>query len=272
MSSRVLETGHPSTGSLLNRPHSVSSSFAPSNMNHMRKAASAAGASSSPTASIHMPTAQDYLPQVTASATTTTLYSTANAIWTEAELQLLQKSLADYPAEKYNNMARYIKIAAVLPQKCVRDVAFKVRSMTNGNGNGSTSSKRQEKSEENAREQVTKRLKTEQNQDQTANLFSTASASTTTSNNTNNNSNQPELDDAHITALLQDNMFAINTMRTNLLGGRLDDNKQQMMKFRDNCNAVLSSLGDLCNSIPPLPLKLDTSLITSLSHDNQDDL
>lgn len=91
----------------------------------------------------------------------------------------------------------------------------------------------------------------------------------------------------------------INTMRSNLLNGKLDDNKDPMIKFRDNCHTVLNtyvlhplwvfgsadihscsrlsrsslllrSLGDICNSIPPLPVKLDTSLIPSPSNNQQD--
>lgn len=89
----------------------------------------------------------------------------------------------------------------------------------------------------------------------------------------------------------------MNTMRANLLSGKFDDNFDPMSKFRDNCNTVVityvavftdswscwasscdsiggrvcGSLGDICNSIPPLPIKLDTSLlpiaITGYQHD-----
>lgn len=48
-------------------------------------------------------------------------------------------------------------------------------------------------------------------------------------------------EDAHLNALLQDNMLLMNTMRSNLLSGKLDDNKDPMSKFRDNCNTVLTT-------------------------------
>ncbi|KAF1789582.1 hypothetical protein GQ600_20892 [Phytophthora cactorum] len=33
------------------------------------------------------------------------------------------------PADQFDNVTRYIKIAATLPRKCVRDVAFKVKAL-----------------------------------------------------------------------------------------------------------------------------------------------
>jgi hypothetical protein len=57
------------------------------------------------------------------------VYSTAHAQWTPQEFHLLQKALIDFPSTKYDNVTRYIKIAAAIPGKRVRDVAFKVKSM-----------------------------------------------------------------------------------------------------------------------------------------------
>lgn len=67
----------------------------------------------------------DFLPSISPSV----VYSTAHASWSSQETQLFHKGLTDYPADKYDNVTRYIKIAALLPGKCVRDVAFKARAL-----------------------------------------------------------------------------------------------------------------------------------------------
>nr|CCA19630.1 conserved hypothetical protein [Albugo laibachii Nc14]CCA22880.1 conserved hypothetical protein [Albugo laibachii Nc14] len=58
------------------------------------------------------------------------VYSTSDTRWSAEELQLLLRGLEDFPDEKYDNVTRYIHIASSIPTKCVRDVAFKVKSMS----------------------------------------------------------------------------------------------------------------------------------------------
>lgn len=172
------------------------------------------------------PQASDYLPSISP----TVVYSTAQAAWTPQELQVLQTGLAQFPADQFDNVTRYIKIAALLPKKCVRDVAFKVKAL------GAAGPP--------AGQAAAKRMKIEPYQEPTGQQAASG-----------------ELEEARLAALLQDNVLAINTMRTNLLNGKADENRAQMSKFRDNCQTVLSALGDICTSIPPLPLQIDTSLI-----------
>lgn len=92
----------------------------------------------------------EFLPSISPSV----VYSTAHAVWSAQEMQTFHKGLAEFPAEKYDNVTRYIKIAAMLPGKCVRDVAFKVKAM----------SLSQEKMSMN-RDQFSKRMKIEPYQD-----------------------------------------------------------------------------------------------------------
>ncbi|OWZ15216.1 hypothetical protein PHMEG_00011180 [Phytophthora megakarya] len=162
------------------------------------------------------PQASDYLPSISP----TIVYSTAQATWTQQELQTLHTGLAQFPADQFDNVTRYIKIAATLPRKCVRDVAFKVKALGYSSGQAAAAT-------------ATKRMKIEPYQEPNQPSTSTA-----------------ELEEARLAALLQDNVLAINTMRTNLLNGKADENRAQMI-----------NLGDICTSIPPLPLQLDTSLL-----------
>ncbi|KAL3661671.1 hypothetical protein V7S43_013430 [Phytophthora oleae] len=179
------------------------------------------------------PQASDYLPSISP----TVVYSTAQAAWTQQELQTLHAGLSQFPADQFDNVTRYIKIAATLPRKCVRDVAFKVKALGYPNGPSVQAGTGQPAA-------VPKRMKIEPYQEPSQPSTSPA-----------------ELEEARLAALLQENVLAINTMRTNLLNGKADENRTQMLKFRDNCETVLSALGDICTSIPPLPLQLDTSLL-----------
>ncbi|CAH0513741.1 unnamed protein product [Peronospora belbahrii] len=77
-----------------------------------------------------------------------------------------------------------------------------------------------------------------------------------------------KLEEARLAALLHDNVRAINTMCTNLLNGKADENRLHILKFQGNCETVLSALSGICTSIPPLSLQLDTSL---LDEDKGDD-
>ncbi|KAL4155516.1 hypothetical protein PRNP1_007626 [Phytophthora ramorum] len=177
------------------------------------------------------PQASDYLPSISP----TVVYSTTQAAWTPQELQTLHTGLAQFPADQFDNVTRYIKIAVTLPRKCVRDVAFKVKALGYPSGQPAAN--------------ATKRMKIEPYQE--------------------SNQQSAELEEARLAALLQDNVLAINTMRTNLLNGKADENRAQMLKFRDNCHTVMSALGGICTSIPPLPLQLDTSLLAEDNYDGK---
>ncbi|CAI5715857.1 unnamed protein product [Peronospora destructor] len=171
------------------------------------------------------PQASEYLPSISP----TVVYSTGQAAWTPQELETLHAALTQYPIDHFDNVTRYIKIAATLPRKCVRDVAFKVKALGCPSGQPATG---------------IKRMKIEPYREPNEQTTATA-----------------ELEETRLAALLQDNILVINTMRTNLLNGRADKNCLQMLKFRGNCETVLSVLSGICTSIPPLPLQLDTSLI-----------
>ena len=61
--------------------------------------------------------------------------------WTAEEQAVLEHGLAVFSPERYTSLWRYIKIAANLPAKGVRDVALRVRWMTK-RGGGAGSKKR----------------------------------------------------------------------------------------------------------------------------------
>lgn len=47
--------------------------------------------------------------------------------WSEDEQRILENCMARFPADRMDPVQRYVRIAAALPRKCVRDVALRVR-------------------------------------------------------------------------------------------------------------------------------------------------
>ncbi|KAF1335933.1 hypothetical protein FI667_g849, partial [Globisporangium splendens] len=174
------------------------------------------------------PQTSEFLPSISPSV----VYSTAHAVWSPHEMQIFHRGLAEFPVDKYDNVTRYIKIAAMLPGKCVRDVAFKVKAL----------SVSQEKMSMN-RDQFSKRMKIEPHQEVSSELIlcSSIADGQTQTLTFPVPVGGDDSEDAQLNALLQDNMVMMNTMRSNLLSGKLDDNKEPMLKFRDNCHTVLNT-------------------------------
>jgi hypothetical protein len=47
--------------------------------------------------------------------------------WTEEEQRALEAGVQSHPPDRFDTVQRYVKIAAMLPRKSVRDVALRVR-------------------------------------------------------------------------------------------------------------------------------------------------
>ncbi|OQR82871.1 hypothetical protein ACHHYP_15364 [Achlya hypogyna] len=182
-----------------------------------------------------------------AAAPHTSVYSTATAVWSAQELHLLHKGLTLYPAEEHDNVTRYIKIAATIPGKCIRDVAVKVRGMRTA----------QEKQPDPA----PKRQKLEAVRAGHPQVLSS------------------EIIGCRARARQQfqqlgwgNNVNILNAMRANLMAGDLANNVPLMAQFRDSCHSIFNKLHLVCSAVPPLQVKIDTSLIPPAMHhpSNQD--
>lgn len=49
--------------------------------------------------------------------------------WSQVEIQTLLAGLTQFPPDQFDPVTRYIKIAALLPGKCVRDVALQAKAI-----------------------------------------------------------------------------------------------------------------------------------------------
>lgn len=185
----------------------------------------------------------------------TAVYSPANALWTEQELQLLRKGLEEFPPDKYDNITRYIKIAAEIPTKGVRDVAYKIRYL-----NFSTTKSIEETPTENINLNSKRARIDNQTKQQACQDVDIAESKSV------KDEARPE-DDTHVQSLLRDNLVHINTMRSNVLEGKFEENRSHMSKFRNNYQAVLNAIGHICDSVPQLSLQLDLSLLAQAAED-----
>lgn len=165
----------------------------------------------------NMPQASDYLPSISPSV----MFAHA-ALWTAQEMHQLHQGLLEFPNDKYDNVTQYIKIAATIPGKSVRDVAFKAKTL---------SMVPPEKHVGGDSMQFPKRMKIEQYHEQMPKGMSMMPLS----------GGSELMEEAQLNALLQDNMFAINSMRANLLHGKPEANREPMVAFRDNCHTVLNA-------------------------------
>ncbi|CCI39571.1 unnamed protein product [Albugo candida] len=187
------------------------------------------------------------------------VYSTANTLWSAEELQLLFRGLNDFPEERYDNVTRYIHIASSIPRKCVRDVAFKVKSMSIQQEN--LLAQAQDTVNTN---QLQKRMKIEQYKDVQATalpLLDQRKMGLDQRCDGPSDGLSFSTIEVQLHGLLKENAMVLNAIRSNLLSGRIQDNRKQMMQFHGNSQAIISSIGNISASLPPLHFKLDTSLI-----------
>lgn len=136
-----------------------------------------------------------------------TVYSTAQAVWTEWEVQVLQKASVKFPAEDFaDSVTRYAKISSCLKNKSIRDVAFKLHQL-HVKGDLSTPNKRRKTQ---ADEQV--------HQQQDKSSF--------------------EADEAEAMRLLQMNQETVKEIRENILEGNINLNRDLMIKFQRGFQAT----------------------------------
>lgn len=66
--------------------------------------------------------------------------------------------------------------------------------------------------------------------------------------------------------MLEQNVAVINQIRQNLSGGKIHENTDLIMRFRDNVTSILNSftaMPGVMSHMPPLPVKLNETLANS---------
>jgi len=68
-----------------------------------------------------------------------------------------------------------------------------------------------------------------------------------------------------VNATLDMNLHIINTIRENLVSGKIEENADLTAKFNENISTIMETLDSLpgLSQLPPLPIKLNTMFISS---------
>ena len=169
--------------------------------------------------------------------------------WNDQEQAALEAGLLRYPSNVYSNVTRYVKIAAALPTKSVRDVAHRVKWMADQG-------------------RVVRPISESGAISRTSVPTSAKGVAGAGHGARGGDAKSKVVDpeqETHVNAVLQENVLIINRMRDNLLNGSLNDNVELMMRFRTNITAVLNWLTTLPPQMPQMPVQINCALMPGLA-------
>eukprot|EP00262_Sarcandra_glabra_P021102 TRINITY_DN8717_c0_g1_i1.p1 TRINITY_DN8717_c0_g1~~TRINITY_DN8717_c0_g1_i1.p1 ORF type:complete len:310 (-),score=49.52 TRINITY_DN8717_c0_g1_i1:222-1151(-) len=185
------------------------------------------------------------------------------AEWSREEQSILDEGLLIYAAE--STIMRYIKIAATLREKTVRDVALRCRWMTKEHG-------KRRKSEENY---IGKKIKDRKEK------LTDSSPKTNITPAPQSNMNAYSFLIHHmghndriscevggtIRHLLGENAQIFSQITANLTTFKVQDNIDLFCRMRNNITAILNNMRDMpgiMSQMPPLPVSIDEELANSI--------
>uniref|UniRef100_A0A7I4AMU1 Myb-like domain-containing protein n=1 Tax=Physcomitrium patens TaxID=3218 RepID=A0A7I4AMU1_PHYPA len=184
--------------------------------------------------------------------------------WSAEEQSILEEALINHSSQM-NNLVKYIKIAALLNEKTVRDVALRVRWMT-----------KKENGKRRKDEVQTATKKTKDKKDKAEATSKAMPASNVLSRSPMPMYSPPIDNDDGISnhaiggetgVLLEQNAQVIAQIRSNLASMKMQENTDLLVRFRDNIFAILNGMTNMpgiMSQMPPLPVKLNTELADSI--------
>lgn len=143
-------------------------------------------------------------------------------------------------------LTSYVKVAAALKHKTVRDVAAKVAHMRGAFTQASV---------------APATVQTRYLSSLPPHMRAVAVASATPTSTQGPASSPSSLQPSVVNTLLAENATLLRTMRTNVQSTSMDANIPLMCKFRDNVHAVMDWLHSVPPAMPALPVELDTQLL-----------
>nr|GMD67697.1 fruit SANT/MYB Binding protein1 [Ipomoea batatas] len=181
--------------------------------------------------------------------------------WSVEEQYKLEEGLIKFSSEP--SIMKYIKIAATLREKTVRDVALRCRWMTR---------KRRKQEDYNNMGKKVKDRKDKAAESSLKNSTTSASplnlAAYSLAVNHRDRSNCMNSGALHGTRnFLEENNQALDQISTNLSTYKLQDNIDLFFRTRNNITAILNEMSNMpgiMSQMPPLPVFLDEELASSL--------
>lgn len=186
--------------------------------------------------------------------------------WSAEEQSILEEALNKHVGQT-NSLVKYIKIAALLNEKTVRDVALRVRWMTK---------KENGKRRKDEVQNTTKKTKDKKDKAETTSKQMPASNIVPRSPMPMYSPPPPIDNDDGISndaiggttgQLLEQNVQFIAQIRSNLASMKMQENTDLLVRFRDNIFAILNGMTNMpgiMSQMPPLPVKLNTELADSI--------
>lgn len=183
--------------------------------------------------------------------------------WSDEEQKILEQGLQRFSASKMTPLMRYVKIAALLPRKGVRDVALRVRwhnRRDNSKKKKTSDGKKNDKKEKEPAK---------------PSVFSMRPPAPTPPANPPGYLPQLPLQMEDHGAdgvggiggatgqLLNENLRVINLIRQNIAMNNMHENTELLGRFRDNILQILNKMGNMpgvMSQMPPLPVNLNEEL------------
>ena len=198
---------------------------------------------------------EDAVPTGTLKARGAAVY---NAEWTAHEQAALDQAAVKFPAERYQPFERYVRIAATLPRKGVRDVALRLRWLSQA---------RKRKVSEDG---PNKRLR----RDRCQSIFATQQKPPNAMGQwPQKQLPMPQLDDhgaqtvgavgGLVAQLLEQNLHILYQYKQNMHQFKVQENTELLVRFRDNILAVLNqmnSMDGVMSQMPQLPVRMNVEL------------
>ncbi|DBA92212.1 TPA: hypothetical protein ACH3X1_015921 [Trebouxia sp. C0004] len=181
-----------------------------------------------------------------------------NGEWTAHEQAALDQAAVKFPAERYQPFERYVRIAATLPRKGVRDVAIRLRWLSQA---------RKRKVSEDG---PNKRLR----RDRCQSIFATQQKPLNAMGQwPQQQLPMPQLDDhgaqtvgavgGLVAQLLEQNLHILYQYKQNMHQFKVQENTELLVRFRDNILAVLNqmnSMDGVMSQMPQLPVRMNVEL------------
>jgi len=198
---------------------------------------------------------EDAVPTGTLKARGAAVY---NAEWTAHEQAALDQAAVKFPAERHQPFERYVRIAATLPRKGVRDVALRLRWLSQA---------RKRKVSEDG---PNKRLR----RDRCQSIFATQQKPPNAMGQwPQQQLPMPQLDDhgaqtvgavgGLVAQLLEQNLHILYQYKQNMHQFKVQENTELLVRFRDNILAVLNqmnSMDGVMSQMPQLPVRMNVEL------------
>jgi len=172
--------------------------------------------------------------------------------WTEEEQKSLETLMTKYTPERMDPVQRYVRMAAALPRKGVRDVALRVRFTM---------------------QQRMKRRAADSGAGKGGSVMASGANPMIPMNPNLGIVTPPVMPlqgqdgnqtvDGPIAYLLDANLSILNQFRTNMASFKVHENTQLLVQYRDNILQILhamDSMGGVMSQLPPLPVKLNVDM------------